>query len=344
MKKAFLISFTLIIVFTACNKKNQFDDYKYSTVYFPYQSPVRTLELGEDLTVDNSQDNMYKFSILATMGGVYENKKDITIVTALEPALAQNLKFNSATGDNVVALPPNYYTLPSNSLNIVIPSGSVQGGVDIQLTDAFFADPRSIKNTFVLPLRIKSVTNADSILKGSSTLASPDPRRASDWVTVPKDYVLYAIKYINPYHGAYLRRGIDKVTGNSGNSALDTTVVYHNTYVEQDEVTYMFTKSLTQDSMSLNLKNKGNLNTAFMYVVNFDNTGKCTVTAPTGAAYTVSGTGEFVKKGDSWGNQQRDVLRLKYTVNFATTTHSVTDTLVMRDRQVKFETFSPFVY
>ena len=53
---------------------------------------------------------------------------------------------------------------------------------------------------------------------------------------------------------------------------------------------------------------------------------------------------EFVKKGDSWGNQPRDVLRLNYQVSFGTTTHALKDTIVLRDRGVKMETFNPFVY
>jgi hypothetical protein len=79
-------------------------------------------------------------------------------------------------------------------------------------------------------------------------------------------------------------------------------------------------------------------------VLNFDNNGKCTVSAPATASYTVSGNGQFVKKGDMWGNEKRDVLHLKYQVIFGTTTHNLTDTLVMRDRAVKFETFTPLVY
>lgn len=343
MKKAFLISFILLSILTGCNKKTEFPDYKYTTVYFPYQAPVRTLVLGEDI-YDNTMDNLHKFTIMATMGGVYQNTKDITISLSLDTTLVKNLKFNSATGDNVIAMPNNYYSLPSNALNILIPSGSVMGGIDVQLTDAFFADPRSVKNTFVIPFKIKSVTNADSVLRGSSTLTSPDPRKTTDWAVAPKDYVLYGIKYINPYHGAYLRRGIDNVKGYNGNTALDTSVVYHNTYVEQDEVDYLFTKSLTQDSMSLNVKNVGNLNKPFQFVLNFDNNGICTVSAPASAAYTISGTGEFVKKGDMWGNQQRDVLHLKYKVDFGTTIHNLTDTLVLRDREVKFETFTPTLY
>lgn len=60
-------------------------------------------------------------------------------------------------------------------------------------------------------------------------------------------------------------------------------------------------------------------------------------------AFTVSGTGALVKKGDTWGDEKRDVLYLKYQVNFGTTTHSFTDTVVMRDRGVKMETFNPVV-
>ncbi len=223
MKRVSLVSFILLSILTACNKDWEFPDYKYSTVYFPYQSPARTLVLGEDI-YDNTLDNQRKFLIMATMGGVYENKKDITLNVALDNSLAQRLKFNAANGDDVVAMPSNYYILPQD-MKITIPSGKVMGGLIVQLTDAFFADPRSIKNTFVIPLKITSVTNADSVLRGTSTKTSPDPRQAGDWGVAPKDYVLYAVKYVNPYHGIYLRRGIDEVKGNNGNATLDTTVI-----------------------------------------------------------------------------------------------------------------------
>jgi hypothetical protein len=342
MKRILLISIISIAALTACNKDWEFPDYKYSTVYFPYQSPVRTLVLGEDI-YDNTLDNQHKFVIMATMGGVYENKKDITLTVALDNSLTQRLKFNSSNGDDVVAMPANYYVLPQE-MKIVIPAGKVMGGLEVQLTDAFFADPRAIKNTFVVPLKIISVVGADSVLRGSSTKTSPDPRKPGDWGVSPKDFVLYAVKYVNPYHGAYLRRGIDQVTGNSGNTALDTSVIYRNAFVEKDEVVSLFTSSLTQDTISLNAKNRGNLNVPFRLVLNFDNTGRCTVSAPATATYTVSGNGQFVKKGDMWGDQRRDVLHLKYQVVFGTTTHNLTDTLVMRDRAVKFETFAPVVY
>jgi hypothetical protein len=341
MKKLFLISFVLVAVLTACNKDWSFPDYKYTTVYFPYQSPVRTLVLGEDV-FDNTLDNQHKFLVMATMGGVYENKKDVVLNIAVDPNLAAKLKFGAA-GDSVYVLPSNYYTLPKDA-KIVIPKGSVMGGLEVQLTDAFFQDPKAIKNTYVLPLKITSVTNADSVLSGRTLNASPDPRQPGDWIVAPKNFTLYAVKYINPLHGFYLRRGVTEVKGNGGNTALDTTIKYHAQYVEKDQVVSLVTRALDEVSLSLNTRNRGSsTNVPFQTILKFNNQGDITISAPAAATYSVSGTGKLVKKGDMWGEQKRDVLHLKYQVNFGTTTHSFTDTVVMRDRGVKMETFSPFV-
>ena len=341
MKRIFLLSSFAVVLLVACNKDWSFPDYKYSTVYFPYQSPVRTLVLGKDI-IDNTLDNQHKFLIMATMGGVYENKKNISLGVALDETLAAKLKFSSPTGDTLMPMPANYYTLPKD-MKIVIPEGKMMGGLEIQLTDAFFQDPLSIKNTYVIPLKITSVSNADSILKGKSDLPSPDRRKPADWVLTPKDFVLFAVKYVNPYHGFYLRRGVDDAKGTGGNTSLDTNVVYHAAYVEKDQVVSALTTSLNQVSMSLNAKNKGNINAPFQLILNFDGQGKCTVTQPATASYTITGNGEFVKDGDMWGNEKRDVIRLKYQVNFGATIHSFSDTIVARDRGVKFETFNPVV-
>ena len=343
MKKVFLVSFVIMAVLTACNKDWEFEDYKYTTVYFPYQSPVRTLVLGEDI-FDNTLDNQRKCLIMATMGGVYENKKNVTLKLEVDNALTQRLRFETPTGDDVIAMPSNYYSLGKDN-QIVIPSGKLMGGIEVQLADAFFQDPRAVKNTFVIPLKISSVTGADSILRGKSDLQSPDRRKAADWVIAPKDYVLYAVKYINPYHGSYLRRGIDVVTGNGGNTSLDTTIVYRQPFVERDQVVSIVTRMLDENSVSLTTRNRGSsTDLPFQLILKFDAQGNCTITNPATATYTITGTGSFVKKGDSWGNQPRDVLRLQYQVNLGTTTHTIKDTIVMRDRGVKMETFNPVVY
>lgn len=344
MKNIKLLSCIILVICYSCsNKDSVFPDYKYTTVYFPYQSPVKTLVLGEDI-YDNTLDNQHKCLIMATMGGVYENKKTVTLSVVVDTTLTRRLKFEAATGDNVIAMPDNYYTLPAGKeQTIVIPSGKLMGGLEVQLTDAFFQDPRSIKNTFVIPLRITNVVNADSILSGKSENKNPDRRNAAEWVTPPKDYILYVIKYINPYHGTYLRRGVDEVKGTGGNSTLDTTVVYHAPYVEKDELCNMVTTSMNEVTVSLKAKSRGNTDVPFQLVLHFDNQGKCTVANPAASTYTITGTGELVKKGDMWGNEKRDVLRLQYQANFGTTTHVFKDTIVLRDRGVKMETFSPYI-
>lgn len=342
MKRVYLLGLSLLSILAACNKDNEFPDYKFSTAYFPYQSPIRTLVLGEDV-FDNTLDNQRKLQIMASMGGVYENKKDVTLNVVVDNSLAQGLKFDPNNGGGeVIAMPANYYTLP-REMKITIPAGKVMGGLEVQLTDAFFADPRSVKNSFVIPLRITSATNVDSVLRGTTAKTGADPRKAGDWSVAPKDYVLYAVKFINPYQGAYLRRGVAEVKGNNGNTSLDTMVVYRNQFVERDQVVNLFSKSLTQDTTILNSRNIGNINMPFQLVLDFDANGKVAVTGPAAVPYTVTGSGQFVKKGDMWGNEKRDVLHLKYKVDFGTTTHNLTDTLVVRDRGVKFETFAPTV-
>jgi hypothetical protein len=344
MKKIILLLCIILVICYSCsNKDSVFPDYKYTTVYFPYQSPIKTLVLGEDI-YDNSLDNQHKCLIMATMGGVYENKKEVSLSVVVDTLLARRLKFEAATGDNVVAMPDTYYSLPGGKeQKIVIPSGKLMGGLEVQLTDAFFQDPRSIKNTFVIPLRITGVVNADSVLSGKSDLKDPDRRNAGDWITPPKDYILYAIRYINPYHGTYLRRGIDNVKGAAGNTALDTTEVYRAQYVEKDELCNMVTTSMNEVTVSLKTKNRGNTDVPFQLLLRFDNQGKCTVANPAAALYTVTGTGELVKKGDMWGNEKRDVLHLQYQADFGTTTHIFKDTIVLRDRGVKMETFNPYI-
>lgn len=342
MKRIFLVSMILGLMFVSCeNQDNEFPDFDYSTVYFAYQTPVRTIILGDDI-YDNSLDKEHKCLIMATTGGVYKNKKDISLDIVVDNSLCENLRFGTSNGDKAIPMPSEYYSLGAD-MKIIIPKGEFMGGIEVKLTDAFFADSRSVKNTFVIPVRITSVQNADSILSGKSSLSNPDRRIAENWATVPKDYILYAVKYINPWHGSYLRRGIDIVKGKNGNTNLDNTIVYRNRYVEKDEVCKVTTKSMDEVTIALNAKTKENENLPFQLVLKFDKDGKCVISNPESVSYTISGSGSFVSKGDMWGNEKRNVLHMKYNVDFGNVTHSFSDTLVVRDRAVTMETFTPFV-
>ena len=137
MKQLINKVFPLLLLLAMVSCKNDdwsFPDYKYSTTYFPYQSPVRTLVLGNYDLTDNTKDNKLQFSIGLAIGGMYDNKQDRKVGYVLDETLVNNLYTDK--GDTIVALPQSYYTLSPTS-TVIVPKGQMQGYVDVQLTDAF---------------------------------------------------------------------------------------------------------------------------------------------------------------------------------------------------------------
>lgn len=314
--KKFLIPMLLLVVMASCsNKEVDFPDYAYQTVYFAYQYPVRTITFGEDI-FNTDLDNEGKCRIVATTGGVYSSKKNIDIQISVDKTLLGSGLLFGAGGDEVLAMPDNYYKMAANI--ITIPEGGLTGGVEVQLTDAFFNDPKAIKNTYVIPLRMANKGSADSILAG-------------------KGFTLYAIKYVNTWHGNYLRRGKDVVTG-----SVSQTIIRHKQYVEDDEVNKLNTRSRKELVFPVVFKDKNGVNVTCPLTLTFDDAGNCTIAAGT-TGFTATGSGKFVKKGEknSWGAKDRDALYLNYEVTLPDMKVTSLDTLVMRDRSVTAETFTP---
>lgn len=335
MKKLVLISLVLITFFSCENQDWEFDDFDYTTTYFAYQYPVRTIVLGED-KFDTSLDNQYKCKIMATTGGAYTNKNDIIVDIKVDNSLGENLTFKD-NGEDIMVMPSNYYSLASNQIKI--PKGEVSGGVEVQLTDAFFADPLSIKRTYVIPVVMTGAQNVDSILRGSSTLSNPNRLNPADWNVSPKDYTLYTVKFINTWHASYLRRGKDVVKGKTDPS-LDKTITRHKQYVEKDEVCNLLTRSLKVTEFPLDIKDENGYDIDCTLLLTFDDAGKCTVSSED---YPVTGTGQFVEKGDknSWGGKDRNVLYLSYEIDLNKIKYTTTDTLVVQERGISLETYIP---
>lgn len=333
-----MLTAVFISLASCTNQDAEFDNFDRQSVYFAYQYPVRTITLGEDI-FDTTLDNQHKCKIMGTLGGVYNNDKDVTIDIAVANSLPAGFLF-SAGDSEIVAMPSNYYTLSSNQ--IVIPKGQITGGVEVQLSDAFFADPLSVKKTYVIPIEMKKVVNADTILSGKALVPNPLKLLSTDWSVAPKDYVLYAVKYINPWDGNYLRRGKDVIVGNNGNTALNRTVIRHNTYVEGDQVSKINTVSLNTIDFPVVVKDAFGVNINFNLKLTFDSQNNCTVSGNS-SSFTASGTGKFVKRGEknSWGNKDRDAIYLDYKVNFQDFNVTTKDTLVLRDRGVAAAIYSP---
>lgn len=334
MKKNIIFSglVVMLLSFSSCeNQDQQFPDFDYQTVYFATQYAMRTVELGEDEQVDNSLDNQHKVEIQAVMGGAYTNNKDRVIDFQVDNSLCDNLYFRG-TNVPVTPLPANYYQLASNKITIA--TGNIQGGVEVQLTDAFFEDEKALTNNYVIPLVMTAVHGADSILQGYPVVDNPNRLTGSDWDILPKDYVLYGVKYVNPWHGVYLRRGIDdKTMGNS----TPTTEVRRKEFVEDDEVVRTTTKSLKEVDLPLTTQDASGINVTYTLRLNFADDGTCTVESPS-ASFTISGSGKFVSKGEknSLGGKNRDAIYLDYTVDFLSQNmkYATKDTLVLRERGV----------
>jgi hypothetical protein len=336
--KKILVILTLFTGLIACeNQKNEFPDFDYTAGYFPYQYPVRTLVLG-DYIYDNTNDNNHKFLISAAMGGVYENNQDREFTIEVTENLCDSVLFKS-TNDTIRLLPSAYYTL-SSSDKLIIPSGKFSGSIEVQLNDAFFDDPLAIKLGYVIPLRIVSATNIDSVLRGKTTNLNPDPRNPLDWEIVPKDFTMFAIKYINPYHGKYLHRGISVVRDAS--SAILETKVYRQKYNVDDEIWSLVTTGKSKVTIVANLHSE--LITGLLKMdLTFSDNGNCTIAQAAGSDYPVSGSGKFTNDADEWGNKKRDAIHITYQLISGANTLTATDTIVIRDRAVIMETYTPDV-
>ena len=357
---------------TSCyNNDKDFPDFDGGTkAYFAYQNPIRTLVLGNDI-YDNSLDNAHKCRIWATMGGAYGGR-DAVVNFIVDEKLCDNLWFLDDGGYKsrpVAPMPKTHYTLLSD----VIPyNGDSRGYVEVQFTDAFFNDPKtsSQDTTYVIPLRMTGVSGIDGILSGTPNIENAVRTNAQDWAVQPMDYVLYCVRYMNPWQGKYIRRGVDKVTeGGTTTEVVRKDFTLYNSDVERyskmdpsnpvnqnDEVCGITTKNMKQAIFPVSFKTSGaSISCNLILTFNGD---QCTISTDD-ENVTATGTGEYITKGTArseykdyqWGSVngnpvQRDILRLKYDVNFTEKNIQVStaDTLVVQTREANKKEFFKYKY
>jgi len=338
MKKILLILCIVTLLFSCTNQEVEFDDFAYQAVYFPYQTPLRTLMLGDEVIGDNSIDLEHAFSIGASFGGAYSNEKDRVLKVQLAPELAS--KITDASGKVLQILPAQYYNATFDK--IVIPAGSFFGKMRVNLTDAFFTDPLTTGLCYVIPVRITDAAG-DSILSGKpvSSVVSPDPRIPADWSITPKNYVLFGIKYINPVHGVYLLRGKRTNTANP----VDV-VTYSKRFIDDNDMTKLTTKSLTESYMStIGGTNKEATNAKYSMKLTFNKDNKSvTVAQKDASSIVVNGMGKYYSKADSeaegYNGKKHRTIYLDYTYVDGANTYHVNDSLVFVDDDMKFEEFA----
>lgn len=335
MKKILYLIGLLALIAGCSNQEIDFDDYAYQGVYFPYQTPVRTLILGDEALGDNTIDRERAFSIGASIGGMYANNKDREISIELAPELAQNI--TDGDGNALEILPSSYYN--ANFDKLIIPAGSFMGKVRVDLTDAFFQDSLATGLHYVIPLIMTDVVG-DTILNGREipTVESPDPRIKDDWDIEPKNYVLFGIKYINPTHGVYLIRG--KRTNTSDPS---DTYTYSKRFLDDNDMTKLTTKSLTENYMKTVGGVSGDAKYNILLTFNVDNKSVA-ISQTDESTVNVSGSGTFFSKDDgnaeAYNGHKHRTVYLDYTYEDDGNTYQVNDSLVFVDTDVTFEEFS----
>ena len=318
----FICGIGLACAFWSCeNGDIDFPDYEEgTTVYFPYQYPVRTIVLGDD-EYDTSLDKAHKCQIKATFGGSY-NGSNGSVTVAVADTLCDNLFFEDGVTP-VKAMPERFYKLSTMTLAF---NGTFNGTTEVQLTDDFFADPDAVKNTYVIPLVMTSQTGFTRILTGRLNEGASGSRTdESIWDVKPMDYVLYCVKFQNKYSGFWLTHGTT--------STAD---------IEKAQPVEVKTLSLSDCSYSVSYQDGDQIYQADLKL-SFDGSNNCTISSLTDGV-TASGTGSWGDNTEikAWGNKDRDGMELNYTVDFGGgKTFSTHEKMVWQRSGVTIEEFAP---
>lgn len=164
----YIYSLMIMISATSCYE-DFINDYKYSSIGFSSQEPLRTVIADRDMTI----------AVGGAIGGKLGVDKNDWAEFKINPELLE--------GTGLHILPETHYTLSDKSTMKVSKSTIPVADVTISFTDKFYEDVNSTKLYYALPFEIES-SSLDSILAGKETS-------------------IVAIKYISTYHGDYFYNG-----------------------------------------------------------------------------------------------------------------------------------------
>jgi hypothetical protein len=355
---------TTLMMVGCTNQDQEFDDFTTQSVYFPLQYPIRTIVLGED-RIDNSIDLQKAFNIGVSIGGMYDNKSDRKVGFQIVPTLFPDITLGLDTlygkdASNVEyklnVLPTSYYSLVPDSI-VTVPKGGFSGLIRVNLTDAFFDDPKAYSVSYVIPMKIKNVSDNFSILSGkaaSTSIVAPRWYVAADWATgyLPKDYTIFGVKFINVWHGTYFQRGV-QIKDGVVDKKFHTLDISSNQNAKLETVGL---KKATYNRMGEKLTTAtANYKSLLTFSDDVNGEGDITVSTAPGTAYTITGTGKYYKSATAMGKNNGWMIdplngnlkgALTVTLDFkvkglaGATEYQFTDTLVFRSNDVKYEEFA----
>jgi hypothetical protein len=166
------------------------DDFAYSTSQFISQRPVRTVVAQKD-----HGDHIY---VGVDIGGKREVDVNDWATFVIDPTL-----LDGVAGKTL--MPENYYQLGDPDKMRVRKPNLPVADVEITFTQAFYDDPLSMANTYVIPFKITE-SSCDQIPEG-------------------KDYSLVCVKYVSPFCGTYYIRGKKTAVDAAGTELPDGAVL-----------------------------------------------------------------------------------------------------------------------
>lgn len=306
MKKA-LIVLVLAAAMVSCYS-DYINDYTNDSIYFPYQTDVRTFVVGEGMTIE----------IGAALGGVRENTRDRTVNFSIDNSLVnaatlalmkagpQYIKDAVAPVTTLLPIPSNFYTLSNNS-KMVIKSGQHMGSVVMKIDSAkFLADPNALFANYAIPFNIVSA-DADTVLQSKRT-------------------AVIGLHYENMLFGTYWHGGITTVKNAAGTTIQ--TIVYYTAINQPENKTWKLTtvtpNTLVTNGYSDQTTAKGEMKLTL-------NGTDIAVNTNIGSTFAVSPNGASTFNRAKLLQNRKILLNYKYT-NAAGNTCYAQDTLTFRNR------------
>ncbi|MBO7496726.1 MAG: DUF1735 domain-containing protein [Salinivirgaceae bacterium] len=205
-----------------------------------------------------------------------------------------------------------------------ITSGQAGGhSIAFNLSELADSNDYYIDNVSFMLNNVEMMTNGRCDDVASANYYTKERHTSSEGATVPSTFESTGKKQTvtNVYQ---VPDGYEKVTESR-----------HAKFIESDEVVYTTSKSRNQVILPIATTEVAGVPTTCELVLTFDGYN-CTITSNNETLYKASGTGKYVKDGAplAWGNKDRDVLYLDYTVDFKQDDvhYATQDTLVWRDR------------
>ena len=300
----------LTVIMSSCYK-DYVQDYTYTAIYFPYQYDVRTVIVGEGMSI----------KVGATLGGDINNNIDRTVNftldnTLITPAILASMKSSSLTyiknamanTATLLSMPTSYYSL-SNTSQMIIHKSQHEGDVTLTVDSTkFLADPLTLNGNYCVPFWITSAMS-DSLI----------PAMRSNVV---------CIKYENMLYGDYWHGGVT-IRKDATGKPIDT-LSYPTTIPVPEAKIWILKTTAPWDLIVNGYSDQTTTKAGGEFKITLNGTN-VTISSVTGSTYVIQPDGASTFNKPKLLQDRKLFLNYKY-VNSTGLTCYAKDTLTFRNR------------